>query len=168
MFYSGGSWIFNPNPNFGSQGTWTSTGVRMDRSIGGHLTIGGRGSNRNFHGKVASMVVTTLVGDRNMPTTNQIEKMITDPVKWLNNFKIGNEYRIPSHQYPQTGSNVFALNGANEPTSTQIWLMGDGSYDSYSNGMRNIVKPTDQNLTKLQLNSMQSNEIETVNIAGLT
>ena len=168
MFYSGGSWIFNPNPNFGSQGTWTSTGVRMDRSIGGHLTIGGRGSNRNFHGKVASMVVTTLVGDRNMPTTNQIEKMITDPVKWLNNFKIGNEYRIPSHQYPQTGSNVFALNGANEPTSTQIWLMGDGSYDSYSNGMRNIVKPTDQNLTKLQLNSMQSNDIETVNIAGLT
>jgi len=168
MFYSGGSWIFNPNPNYGSQGTWTSSGVRMDRAIGGYLTIGGRGSNRNFHGKVASMVVTTLVADRNMPTTNQIEKMITDPIKWLNNFKVGVEYRIPTYQYPQTGSNVFAINGTNEDTSTQIWLMGDGTYDSYANGIRNQVKPGSQNYTKLQLNSMSSNDIETVSIAGLS
>jgi len=168
MFYSGGSWIFNPNPTYGGASTWVTTGARMDRAVGGHMTIGGRGANRNFHGKVASMVVTTLVGDRSMPTTNQIEKMVTDPQKWLQNFKVGNEYRIPSHQYPQTGSNSFAMNGTNENTSTQVWLMGDGTYDSYSNGIRNEVKQTDQNLTKLQLNSMVSNDIETVNIAGLT
>ena len=168
MFYSGGSWIFNPNPNYGSQGTWTSTGARMDRSIGGFLTIGGRGSNRNFHGKVASMVVTTLVADRYLPTSNEIEKMVTDPIKWLNNFKVGAEYRIPTYQYPQTGSNSFAINGVNEDTSTQIWLMGDGSYDSYANGIRNQVRPGSQNYTKLQLNSMSSNDIETVSIAGLS
>jgi hypothetical protein len=168
MFYSGGSWIFNPNPTYGGAGTWITTGGRMDRSIGGHLTIGGRGANRNFHGKVASMVVTTLVADRYLPTTNEIEKMITDPIKWLNNFKVGKEYRIPTYQYPQTGSNSFAMNGTNEDTSTQVWLMGDGTYDSYANGMRNQVKPGSQNYTKLQLNSMVSNDIQNVNISGLT
>ena len=136
--------------------------------MGGYLTIGGRGSNRNFHGKVASMVVTTLVADRYLPTSNEIEKMVTDPIKWLNNFKVGAEYRIPTYQYPQTGSNSFAINGVNEDTSTQIWLMGDGSYDSYANGIRNQVKPGSQNYTKLQLNSMSSNDIETVSIAGLS
>ncbi len=154
--------------NQSATNTWTSTGVRMDRAIGGHLTIGGRSSNRNFHGKVASMVVTTLVADRFMPTDNQIKKMITDPVKWLNNFKVGAEYRIPTSQYPQTGSNSFSMNGTNEDTSTQVWLMGDGTYDSYANGIRNQVKPGSQNYAKLQLNSMVSNDIETVNINGLT
>jgi len=142
-----------------------STGVRMDRAVTGYLTIGGRSGNRNFHGKVASMVVTTLVGDRNMPSENQIEKMITDPQKWLQNFKVGVEYRYSNSQYAQY---IFQANGTNEATSTQIWLMGDGTYDSYANGMRNIVQPTNQNYTKLQLNSMVSNDIETVNIAGLT
>jgi hypothetical protein len=46
--------------------------------------------------------------------------------------------------------------------------MGDGTSDSYSNGIRNQVDPTDQNYTKLQLNSMVSNDIETVSISGLT
>ena len=36
-----------------------TTGGRMDRQISGAMTIGGRGANRNFHGKVAAMVVTT-------------------------------------------------------------------------------------------------------------
>ena len=38
----------------------STTGARMDRSFIGNMTIGGRGANRNFHGKVAAMVVTTL------------------------------------------------------------------------------------------------------------
>jgi hypothetical protein len=46
--------------------------------------------------------------------------------------------------------------------------MGDGTSDSYANGIRNQVMPTDQNYTKLQLNSMVSNDIENVNINGLS
>ena len=46
--------------------------------------------------------------------------------------------------------------------------MGDGTSDSYSNGIRNHVDTTDQNYSKLQLNSMVSNDIENVNIPGLT
>ena len=35
--------------------TSSTTGARMDRTVVvGNFTIGGRGSNRNFHGKVAS------------------------------------------------------------------------------------------------------------------
>ncbi|MCP4272828.1 MAG: hypothetical protein GY781_12830, partial [Gammaproteobacteria bacterium] len=74
--------------NLSTSSNWTAnaigggTGVRMDRGLVGNLTIGGRGSNRNFHGKVASMVVTTLKQNQTMPTDNEITKMITDPMKW--------------------------------------------------------------------------------------
>ena len=46
--------------------------------------------------------------------------------------------------------------------------MGDGTNDSYANGIRSYINPSDQNYAKMQLNSMVSNDIETVNIAGLT
>jgi len=46
--------------------------------------------------------------------------------------------------------------------------MGDGGQDSYANGIRSEVMDFDQNNVKLQLNSMVSNDIETVNIPGLT
>jgi hypothetical protein len=165
MFYSGGSWIFNPNPYYGSQNTWTTTGARMDRAFGGNLTIGGRGSNRSFHGKVASMVVTTLKANQVMPTDNEIEKMITDPIKWVNNFKVGNSYRRASFG---SASSNFQINQTNSAEGTQVWLMGDGTLDSYANGMRNYIQTGDQNNTKMQLNSMVSNDIENVNIAGLS
>jgi hypothetical protein len=151
--------------NLSSSTTWLNTGDRMDRAFGGNLTIGGRSSNRNFHGKVASMVVTTLLTDTNMPSDAEIQTMITDPVKWLSDYKVGTSYRAPNMQNAQY---IFTANGSNEGRATQVWLMGDGTSDSYANGMRNYVYPADQNYTKLQLNSMQSNDIETVNINGLT
>jgi hypothetical protein len=49
-----------------------------------------------------------------------------------------------------------------------VWLMGDSTNDSYSNGMRNDLYPIDQNSTKMQLNSMVSNDIENVSIPGLS
>ena len=60
-------------------------------------------------------------------------------------------------------SSIFAGYGG-----TQIWLMGDGVSDAYSQGIRNQVSPGEQNYTKLQLNSMVSNDIETVSISGLS
>ena len=46
--------------------------------------------------------------------------------------------------------------------------MGDGASDSYANGVRNYIYTGDQNYSRLQLNSMVSNDFETVNIPGLT
>lgn len=150
---------------------WTSTGGRMDRQFsggsgGGFFTVGGRQSNRNFHGKVASMVVTTLRNNVPMPNTAEIEEMITDPMDWLTNYKVGQTFRLP-WQGTNAGFN-FSLNDGSSGSSTQVWLMGDGSNDSYSNMIRNRVQPSNQNETKLEMISMVSNDIETVNINGLT
>jgi hypothetical protein len=143
---------------------WTSSGVRMDRAITGDFTIGGRGANRSFHGKVASMVVTTLRKGVTKPTDAEIKLMLTDPIKWEDDYKDGQTAR-----YGYSGSNfTYGPSNGNSQYATQIWLMGDGTSDSYANGIRNHVNPADQNYTKLQLNSMVSNDIQTVNINGLT
>jgi hypothetical protein len=97
----------------------------MDRNITGSMTIGGRGANRNFHGKVASFVTTTLRRNFAMPGDAEIERMITDPVRWLNDDKIGNPYRIAWDNYNNAS---FSLNDTGSRASTQIWLMGDGNY----------------------------------------
>jgi hypothetical protein len=165
MFYSGGSWIFNPNPTFGGQGTWFSTGYRMDRYIGGDFTIGGRGGNRNFHGKVASMVIATLKNNDTMPSDAEIELMITDPKKWEDDYRNGNTVRSPHSTSVVTYSPLSITAGYG---TTQIWLMGDGSVDAYAQGIRNEVYPSEQNYGKLQFQSMVSNDIENVNIAGLS
>ena len=158
-----GSWMDNKS----TASNWTagSTGGRMDRSFTGNFTIGGRGSNRNFHGKVASMVVTTLRLGVAMPTDAEIELMITDPKKWEDDYRIGKTVRRS-----QGASNVSYANSSlyNGHGGTQIWLMGDGVFDSYANGVRNEIYPADQNYGKLQLNGMVSNDIQTVNISGLT
>ena len=91
--------------------------------------------------------------------------MITDPKKWEDDYRIGQDVRQSfginnATYYP---NNLYVGYG-----NTQIWLMGDGSSDSYANGIRNEVYPSEQNYSKLQLNSMVSNDIQTVNIEGLT
>jgi len=139
----------------------------MDRSVIGNLTIGGRGSNRNFHGKVASFVATTLRINQAMPTDAEIKLMITDPKKWLSDYKDGNSFRVAYGQNEQTFING-ATYQSNSVLATQVWLMGDGANDSYSNMIRNQVMSLDQNYTKLQLNSMVSNDIQNVSISGLS
>ena len=109
------------------------------------------------------MVVTTLRTDDDMPTSTEIKEMITDPMGWLDTYKVGGTFRhcttdYSSYDWDTNGSNYFA---------TQIWLMGHGTNDSYSNGIRNQVNNTD-GYTKLVFNNMISNDIQTVNINGLT
>ena len=145
---------------------WTQTGYRMDRATTGQLSVGGRGSNRSFHGKVASMVVTTLKRDDDMPGTAEAEQMVTDPLGWLTSYKVGNSFRLP-WQNGSTNFN-FSLNDGSSAYSTQVWLMGDGTNDSFSNMIRNQVHPSDQNYTKLNMISMVSSDIQNVTIPGLT
>jgi hypothetical protein len=164
MFYSGGSWVFNPNPNGNGSGVWSTTGGRMDRSIDGSMTIGGRGSNRSFHGQVASMVSTTLRTNGGMPQNAEIEAMITDPVQWMADYKVGNPFRLPSSS--SDASSNWALDSADSSYGTQVWLMGDGASDSYPN-IDNRVAPVRTN-TRMEMTNMVSNDIQTVSIPGLT
>ena len=167
-YYTGNPGIWTPGTNISNQ--WGSnlsqTGARMNRSVQGEMTIGGRGANRSFHGKVASFVTTTLRTNQPMPTNAEIEMMVTDPIGWIDDYKVGNAFRLP-WQNGDAGFN-FAKNDGSSGSATQVWIMGDGGNDSYSNMIRNRVQPSDQNNTKLNLISMVSNDIQTVNITGLT
>ncbi len=77
---------------------------------------------------------------------------------------VGNTGRRPD-AYGTTHTNAY--NSLNSARATQIWLMGDGTSDAYAL-LRNRVYPGDQNETSLRMQSMVSNDIETVNINGLT
>lgn len=167
MYYSssnGGGWINNPNTPPGTR-VWSTSGGRMDRSVTGSLTIGGRGTNRSFHGKIASFVTTTLKNNDSMPSTAEQQEMVTDPLGWLATYKEGNTFR---RSYFTNETNWDTANLSTKASGTQIFLMGDGTNDSYSNMIRNQVAPTDQNYTKLNLISMVSNDIQNVTIPGLT
>tara|TARA_R110002051_G_C8710069_1_gene495471 strand:- start:1428 stop:1838 length:411 start_codon:yes stop_codon:yes gene_type:complete len=136
----------------------------MATSITGSFTVGGQYDTKSFNGKVASLVVTTLELNRVLPSDDEIKVMITDPVKWLADYKVGNDAR-------QANSNqvvTFAMNTMYSYYATQVWLMGDGVNDSYTNGVRNEVYIHDQGATKLSINNMVSNDIENVTIAGLS
>jgi len=146
-------------------GNWTNTGVRMDRGIGGDFTIGGRGSNRSFHGKIASMVITTLKLNVSMPSDAEVKLMITDPKKWEDDYLVGNTIRQAQYTGNVTYSPSNIYNGFG---AVQMWLMGDGNNDSYSNMIRNQIYPSDQNWTKLNMISMVSNDIQNVTINGLS
>ena len=160
------SWAVGTNKSTAANWTSGSFGYRMNREFTGDMTIGGRGANRSFRGKIASFVATTLRQGVAMPSDAEIAEMITDPKDWLTNYKVGNAFRLP-WQGTDAGWN-FSLNDGSSAYSTQVWLMGDGTNDSYSNMIRNQVHPSDQNYTKLNLISMVSNDIETVTISGLT
>ena len=82
----------------------------------------------------------------------------------MTDYKNGNDYRSA---YSPFDNSSFGSDQSSAD-ATQVWLMGDGTLDSYSNMIRNQVKPTDQNWTKMQLNSMQSNDIQNVSIPGLS
>lgn len=161
---NGGGWIKNPNTPPGTR-IWASTGGRMDRSVTGALTIGGRGTNRSFHGKVASFVTTTLKNNDNLPSNDELKEMLTDPLGWIATYKEGNTFR---RSYYTDETNWDTANLSTKASGTQVFLMGDGTNDSYSNMIRNQVAPTDQNYTKLNMISMVSNDIESVNITGLS
>ena len=163
--YTGG--VFGSQmDNKSTASNWTngSTGGRMDRDVLGNLTIGGRSSNKNFHGKVASFVTTSLLRNVDMPTNAEITMMIEDPMSWLNDYKVGNPFR---YSYSSTVGNSFTIGDAQTGYATQVWLMGDGTYDSFSAGIRNQVNPSDQTYSKLTFNSMLSNDIENITINGL-
>lgn len=164
--YTNASSNWDAGSNLSTVNNWESTGYRMDRNMGGQFTVGGRGSNRSFHGKVASMVVTTLRINQPMPDATEIKEMIADPSDWVADYKVGQSYRVA---YGQSEATFQILNYTSwSSRSTQVWLMGDGVNDSYSNMIRNQTFANDQNYTMLRLQNMQSNDIVNVSINGLS
>ena len=153
----------NVGPDLSQPANWVTTGARMDRNVNGRFYVGGRGGNRSFHGKVASMVVTTLLNGAAMPTNAEIKQMIVDPNRWLQDYKVGTEFRYAANQLTWGD---WQIGGTQASWATQVWLMGDGASDAYAL-IRNQSKPEDQNHTALRMVSMVSSDIQTVSIPGL-
>ena len=91
--------------------------------------------------------------------------MVRDPQQWLTDYKVGNAFRLP-WAGGDSGFN-FNLNDGSASYSAQVWLMGDGTNDAYSQ-IRNQAFPATQSYTPMDMISMVSNDIETVNIPGLS
>ena len=96
--------------------------------------------------------------------------MITDPKKWEDDYRQGVGTLSYTRQiWPGTSDTIYNPNSFYDGYGgLQMWLMGDGTSDSYANGIRNDIFHFDQNYTKLQLNNMASDDIQTVSIPGLT
>jgi hypothetical protein len=152
--------------NLSTAAAWTTTGAAMNESVTEEFTVGGRGANRSFDGRVSSMVVTTLLQDTEAPSEAEATEMITDPVGWLQDYKVGNPYRAADSPSPATSN--FTLDDPPSSKSALVWIMGDGSNDTYAAGIRNQSYILDQNFTRLNFQSMASTDIETVSITGLT
>ena len=89
-----------------------------------------------------SIVTTTFMPD-SLPDTDEIYMLITDPLRWLNDYKIGNPFRIYDENLSEAEQikTSFALNDSDSAKSTQIylpcntsdWGFGAGSTDKIQN-----------------------------------
>ena len=169
--YTRGNLNWDLTNNRSDPNNWTKNGASMGHIIdgGSRFYVGGRGSNRNFRGKVASMVVTTLKRNEAMPTEAEITEMITDPMGWIYNYKVGKTFRRPQLADVDQYSTNFQIELTKKSRlSTQVWLMGDGTNDAYER-IRNQVDPTDIQYTYLDMGSgsIVANDIEGVTINNL-
>jgi hypothetical protein len=163
---SSGNFELNGTVNRSNATTWGNgtTGGRMDRTVDGPITVGGRGSNRSFHGEVASTVITSLKQNVAMPTVAEIEAMMTDPITWLADYRAGETFRkFDSASNLDWDSSSLTDRGR----ATQVWLFGDHPQDNYTK-IRNVVNASDTLYTALTPQSMVANDVVTVNIAGLS
>ena len=147
-------------------GTWAIVGDgRLNRGLNGDFYIGRESGSQSFNSnsslKVAATLVSTLKRDFLLPDDTEISMQVRDPQQWVIDYRDGTQQRLAYNNQP------YAFNTYPE-RCVALWLMGDGSLDSYSNNLRNDVKTADQNYTMLRLQNMVSNDIETVNINGLT
>ena len=144
-------------------GNWSISGHRTNHNMRGDFMIGGRTVDKSFNGKIASCIITTQLRGADYPVDAEVSMMVRDPVEWLTNYKIGQDFRVPNDG--NVYSSVFALNDNYSSYSTQVWLMGDTSQDSYP-AIKNYVYPT-STTTQLDMTNMLSTDIEAINIPEL-
>jgi len=147
-------------------GTWAIVGDgRLNRGLNGDFYIGRESGSQSFNSnsslKVAATLVSTLKRDFLLPDDTEISMQVRDPQQWVIDYRDGTQQRLAYNNTPYSFDTY-------PERCVSLWLMGDGALDSYSNNLRNDVKTADQNYTMLRLQNMVSNDIETVNINGLT
>ena len=145
-------------------GSWSHSNYGTNVNIGGNHFVGTKHTTTNeFLGDIAAHALTTLKLGTSLPSDAEIEAMVRDPIKWIEDYKVGNSYRRPNQS---SNTSNFQLSGTHECNSTQVWLMGDGTGDSFPY-ICNQTNSGDGN-TKLRMYNMQSHDVHNVTISGLT
>tara|TARA_Y100000590_G_scaffold409778_1_gene502255 strand:- start:321 stop:5798 length:5478 start_codon:yes stop_codon:yes gene_type:complete len=94
----------------------------------------------NFTGTVATFVLTT--GIYGTTTSNkEIRTMIFDPVKWLQDYKVGKSFRTAFNIGVDGNTTIessFNLNEIDEDQATQVYLFGSGTNDSVASGVGSV------------------------------
>jgi hypothetical protein len=146
--------------------SWNETG----HSITGGMTssgsfgfggLGGSSSIYSFSGKIASFVCHPLFINSAMPDATEIKKVIVDPLGWSGDMIGTSQVNYNRGGYTYTGYNTTS------GLSTQIYLFGDGTNDSFTNKIRNQANNLDTYYTPLVFNNMQASDIVNVTINGL-
>ena len=143
-----------------STGNWSGTS-NWAGAINGKFYVGSFSVGSYWQGKIASCVTTTLLADVHMPSLVEVERMIVDPMGWVCDYKLGRQFREPdapgTQNWIPTRDSDFGLNGSAESNATQIWLMGDGTGDAYTD-ILNQVSTSDTN-TVLRMYNMDAGDI---------
>ena len=98
-----------------------------------------------FEGDIAQASSITYQQGAVLLDDTQVGLMVRDPEKYLRDYKVGTSSRRPYFDTTQD----FALNVQNyHHQAAQVWLMGDGDYDSVlgssgGQGVKNFVNPDD-------------------------
>ena len=97
--------------------------------------------------KYASLVTTTFLPD-DLPDTTEIEMIITDPNKWLTDYKIGQDYRRYSGDDVNEAGHLlqdFQINNVESANSTQVYLFCENNWDEDSSSIPNEVWTAENN-----------------------
>ena len=115
------------NDNDTSTGTWSMSNS-AGNPVAGQFYVGSRyEDNDEFQGEIAAVVVTTLKAQgEELPGASEIGMMVSNPLQWLTDYKVGQNYRIPAETSNRTN---FSLGVGNSAASTKVWLMGGGTND---------------------------------------
>ena len=169
-------YVMSSDDNFSSIGgnissQWGQSHNETGHSLTGGMTssanfgfggISGSSSIHSFSGKVASFVCHPLFTDVAMPDATEIKKVIVDPLGWS-----GDMINTPQVNYVRGGYTYTGYN-TTSGLSTQIYLFGDGTNDSFANKIRNQANNLDTYYTPLVFNNMQASDIVNVSISGLS
>jgi hypothetical protein len=160
---------FTNSTEMSTTSNWNSgvTGGRMNRGFGGNFTIGGT-TTSPYHvhrGNIGRVIVTTLPRNVAMPDVTQSSMMIKDPDQWVDTYKVGEPYRPSGENYNNAN---FSIGDATAAASCLYYEMGDGASDSFTNGIRNKIRPADATFTKLQFVNMANGRIVNMTFNGLS
>ena len=144
-----GSWKYNNN---------------VGNDIVGQFYVGSQyQNNKEFEGHIASTVVTTLRNNQPLPDATEISMIVNDPMNWLNTYKVGNNWRQPDREGTVNEYSGFASgNDNNGAEGTKVWLMGNGTNDSYDN-IRNQVSNASE-AQELNMVGMSSGDIQNITV----